>query len=318
MSRFTPHRRIAAATALLAGAALGLTACSDGGTTLAVGDTALSSGAESLDERVLVPMPDGFYAVDALGVRDEAFSDGETVHPPRDAALVVVAVSGTLHGGEQAGGGVRAAVRAGDVEVPVELDARTHVVAVPGDGTDAELVLTYEGRSAVLGAAGADVLAAPFVETVPWSAAVDAPAEAPLGWRALPQAAFYVDLRTVSHLPDRGWAAAGETWVEARVVPRPGALLPVDDDDHDGVPVVGQITTAAVVVDGVELPLEAETLSGGGVDGGDAVLLIGSAPLDAASLRLRLDYSLAADGQVRLAQDGTYLGPDVELTPSTP
>ncbi|SEF17400.1 hypothetical protein [Jiangella alba] len=316
MSPLSPgrRRRGAAGVVLLVSAAL-LVGCASAGPTIAVGDTAFSAGTDLLDERVAVRMPDGVYLVEALGVREKAFVDGETVRAPGGAVLVEVSVSDGGYAGDWAPGRTEAMLRAGDTEVPVELDPAavgTQVAVLPGDGGDAELVLSFEGRAAVVAVATAELVGeAPFTETVPWTATLDAVIEPPAGWYAMVQAAVLAELRLVGYLPERGWAPEGEVWVAGRLVTRPGSILPVGDDAHDGVPVAGAVVAASVLVDDVEYPLELVADENAG--GGDASLVIGTVPAGTEAVRLRAGHRLTAEGELVLVQDGTVTGPLVTL-----
>ncbi|WP_053203499.1 hypothetical protein [Jiangella muralis] len=297
---------------LLVFAAL-LVGCAPAGPTIPVGDTAFSPSIELLDERVAVRMPDGVYLVEALGVREKAFVDGETVRAPGGAVLVEVSVSDGDYAGEWAPGRTETMLRAGDTEVPVELDPAavgTQVAVLPGDGGDAELVLTFEGRDAVVSVATADLVGeSPFIETVPWGGTLEAVIEPPAGWYTMVGAVIQADLRMVGYLPERGWAPEGEVWVEVRMMTRPGTLLPVSDDDHDGVVVACAVEGASVLIDGAEYPLELVVDENAGVGGGDALLVVGTVPAGADAVQLRVGYRLAAEDELRIVQEGTVTGP---------
>ncbi|SDT56799.1 hypothetical protein [Jiangella sp. DSM 45060] len=311
MSPLSPgrRRREAAGVVLFVSAAL-LAGCAPAGATIPVGDAAFSSGVDLLDERVAVRMPDGVYLVEALGVRDEAFVDGETVRAPDGAVLVEVSVSDGGYVGDWAPGRTQVMLRAGDTEVPVELDpagAGAQVAVLPGDGGDAELVLTFEGRDAVVPVVTADLVGgSPFIETVPWAGTLEAAIEPPAGWYPMVQAAVLAELRLVGYLPERGWAPEGEVWVEGRFVTRPGTLLPVGDDAHDGVQVAAVVEGASVFVDEVEYPLE---LVADAAAGGDAHLVIGTVPAGTDTMRLSAGHRLTTEDEPPIVQDATVIGP---------
>lgn len=237
------RRSIAVAVAAVIGVA-GLPACApDDGPE--VGEVmTVDGGLMATPRYVAIAMPDGDLDL-TVAIAPEVEVDGETVQAPAGAVLVTFEIL-QQSGEAMADLATEVALVAGSTTAVLDPDTITLGAAVlPGDGSDAQVVATFDGREVRWDVSTGDLAAdsapsylADRAVATQSSASFTTEVELPEGLalatgqtRAVP--VLQMQVQTAMWLPDRGWSRPDERWVViALTVPDALAVTsPQSDDD---------------------------------------------------------------------------------------
>ena len=196
---------------------------------------------------VEIPMPDAAYTIEEIGITDEIVDDdGERITAPSGTVFVVAGRIGrdrdssATHLHRE----VEATTSLSVVSDGIESEIGRHdALLVPGDGTDARLVLSFDGRDVLVDPATGELAEgspSPYEGALGMASAIapDDFTDDPLpdGYlvadlQARGTLPVWVAARLGNYHPDRGWAEDGRAWLDVRVHSWSPVYMGYDDGD---------------------------------------------------------------------------------------